>query len=442
MKTRFAPSPTGFLHIGNVRTALVCYLYARKTGGEFFLRLDDTDLERSSEEFAKAIEEDLLWLGLKWDQKFRQSERLARYEEVKRQLIASGRLYACYESQEELEIKRKMQLSRGQPPIYDRAALKLSAEEKAKLEAEGKRPHYRFKMEEKPIIWQDEIRGEVRFEGKNISDPIVIRATGDYTYMLPSTIDDVDYAMTHIVRGEDHVSNTATQIQMFEALGAKIPTFAHMPLLKTKEGKLSKREGGFDIRGLRAEGIEALAITSYLARVGTSAAIDLVANLETMVQEFDIAKLGQSTVQYDPEEIHRLNAKMIHKMSFAEAQAKLQQKNVQISEDFWRAVQPNITRLEEVGTWWRICKEQLTPPLEDREFTVKAAELLPSGNLEIGTWDVWIESVKKETGKKGKELFMPIRKALTGMEHGPELKHMLPLIGREKAVARLMGKAA
>lgn len=430
MLTRFAPSPTGYLHIGNARTALICALYARKLGGKFILRIDDTDLERSKKEYEVAIEEDLRWLGLEWQQSARQSERLARYDAVKQQLIASGHLYPCFESQEELEVRRKMQLSRGLPPVYDRAALKLSAEEiKANLAA-GKPVHYRFKMQHKDIVWQDEIRGEVKFHGAHISDPIVIRESGAYTYMLPSAIDDVDFGITHVVRGEDHVTNTAVQIQMFEALGAPVPTFAHLALIKGKEGKISKREGGFEIRSLREEGIEPMAILSFLARVGTSDPIDVRPNLETLTQEFVPSKFSRSMAIYDPEEINRLNARLVHELPFSAVSDR-----VQVDEAFWNTVRGNLSKVADANDWWKICHE--APPSAANEFTAQAATLLPPEPWDASTWNQWIEAVKAASGRKGKELFMPLRLALTGMEHGPELQYMLPLIGRERALKRL-----
>jgi glutamyl-tRNA synthetase len=430
MLTRFAPSPTGYLHIGNARTALICSIVARKAGGKFMLRIDDTDLERSKAEYEEAIKEDLKWLSLEWDSFARQSERLARYEGVKQQMIASGRLYPCFETQEELEIRRKMQLTRGLPPVYDRAALKLTQEQIEANIAAGKKPHYRFKMAHKDIIWDDGIRGHTKFNGAHISDPIVIRETGAYTYMLPSTVDDADFKVTNVVRGEDHVSNTATQIQMFEAMGATVPNFMHLALIKGKEGKISKREGGFDIRSLRAEGIEPMAICSFLARVGTSDAIEARPDLNTLTQEFDAAKFSRSPATYDPLEIERLNAKIVHEMPYATIKNR-----VQVDEAFWNAVRSNLNKVEEANEWWKICNEEVKPTVDD--FTRQAASLLPPEPWDSSTWNQWVEAVKAATGRKGKELFMPLRLALTGMEHGPELKDMLPLIGRERVLKRL-----
>lgn len=438
--TRFAPSPTGLLHIGNVRTALVCYLLSKSQGGEFMLRLDDTDTERSKAEYAEQIQKDLRWLGLDWDQFARQSERMDRYEEVKRELIKAGRMYPCYETQEELEIKRKMLLGRGLPPVYDRAALKLTEEEKAAFEAKGRKPHWRFKLDETATIeWDDLVKGHTKFEAKNMSDPVIIRENGAPTYMLPSTVDDIDFEISHVVRGEDHVSNTAIQIQIFEALGAKIPVFAHTSLLKSKEGKLSKRVGGFDIGALRDEGVQPMAITSLLARLGTSDPVELRENVDELVKHFDIKRFTKTAANYDVEDVRRLNTKLIHSMSFEEVKNKLPSG---VDEQFWLSVRPNITSLEDVREWWNICREQLNPEIEDADFTAEASTLLPDGEWNQETWNQWIEAVKAKTGRKGKQLFMPLRKALTAREHGPELQYILPLIGREKAEARLAGKAA
>jgi glutamyl-tRNA synthetase len=445
MLTRFAPSPTGYLHIGNVRTALLCYLYAKKEGGTMLLRIDDTDKERSKEEYVDALKEDLTWLGLAWDEEARQSGRIASYDAAVAKMKADGRLYPCYETGEELDVKRKMQLGRGKPPIYDRAALKLTDEEKVAFEAEGKIPHWRFKLADETIQWEDQVRGHTQFEAKHLSDPILIREDGSYTYMLPSAVDDVEFKVTHVVRGEDHVTNTAIQIQLFEALGGTVPTFAHSALIKTKEGKLSKRKGSFSVRELREQGIEPMAVTSFLAKVGTSDPIDLRDSLEQLVEEFSMSKFNKAPTLYSMEDIERLNVKVLHTLSYADAKPKLEAQGVKdIDEAFWNAVQPNISNLTEVKEWWQVCNQEVAPTIEgdDQSFAVQASEFLPEGEWNEGTWSEWTNVLKEKTGRKGKELFMPLRKALTGMEHGPELKSLLPLIGRERVVARLNGKAA
>lgn len=441
--TRFAPSPTGLLHVGNVRTALVSWLYAHAKGGKFLLRIDDTDKERSKAEYVDAIKEDLTWLGLSWDAYFHQSDRFARYEEIKQQLLASGRLYPCYETPEELEVKRKMLLGRGLPPIYDRAALKLTDQQKAEFEKQGRKPHWRFLLNSEMIEWVDEIRGETQFDPAKLSDPILIRADGSFLYMLPSAIDDMDEKVTHIIRGEDHVSNTAIQIQIFKAMGATLPGFAHLPLVTTKDASISKRTGGFDIRSLRELGFEAMTINSFLCKLGTSHAIEARANLKELVEEFNIAAFGRAPTHYDTADIERLNAKLLHVLPFEQVKAHLARLGMEgVDEAFWEVVKPNVTKLQEVTEWWRICKAPLTPEMEDAEFTRLASTLLPDGHWDSTTWEQWINKVKDVTGRKGKPLFMPIRKALTAIEHGPELKQILPLIGREKALKRLQGETA
>lgn len=425
--TRFAPSPTGLLHVGNVRTALINYIFAKKTGGEFTLRIDDTDLERSKPEYIQAIKEDLTWLGLNWDSTFRQSERFDRYDEVKHKLIAAGKLYPCYETGEELDTKRKFQMKRGAPPIYDRAALNLTEEEKKKLEADGRKPHYRFKLDPTDITWDDLIRGPQKFNGAHLSDPILFREDGSLIYMLCSVVDDGDKSSTHIVRGEDHVTNTAIQIQIAHALGFKIPQFAHMALLKGKEGEMSKRTGGFDIKALREQGIEPMAILSLLAKMGTSDAVD-IKTMDQLIEEFDFAKFGRAAAIYDPEDLKRLTHKAITNMDYDQVKTR-----VKVEKNFWDAVKPNLHTVTEVEEWQEICSDKLVPVVEDAAFLKEAAKYLPE-NLDFSEW---MNKVKEATGRKGKDLFMPIRKALTGREHGPELKAILPLIGREKVLKRL-----
>lgn len=445
-KVRFAPSPTGYLHIGNVRTALINWLFVRKAGGQFLLRIDDTDPERSKDEYTVAIMEDLQWIGMEWDELEHQRNRLERYEEAKQRLIRQERLYPCYETEQELEVRRKMQLGRGLPPIYDRAALKLTDEDKAKFETEGRTPHWRFLLNEDTTSWADMVRGPQSFEGRHMSDPILLRADGSPTYMLPSCVDDIDMGITHVIRGEDHVSNTAIQIQLIEALGGKAPDFGHVSLIRTKEGELSKRKGGNDIRTLRAEGIEPMALTSMLARLGTSEPIEPRADMQELAQHFDIQHFGRAPAHYDVQELERINHRIVSQYAYAEVQERLAGLGVNgpEAEPFWDTVRPNLTRLSDVKDWWRLCNEAVAPQVDadDSDFVRKAADLLPEGDWDGDTWNAWLTRLKQETDRKGKTLFMPIRKALTGMEHGPELKDMLPLIGREKAVKRLQGEAA
>jgi glutamyl-tRNA synthetase len=440
---RFAPSPTGRLHAGNIRTALFNFLFARKTGGSFILRLDDTDKERSTEAFAEGIREDLAWLGLSWTKEVQQSDRFDRYRAAVEKLKASGRLYPAYETQEELELKRKRQLARSKPPVYDRAALKLSDAERAKLEADGHRPHWRFKLESRDVAWDDLVRGRQHVDAASLSDPVLMRADGTYLYTLPSVVDDIDLRITHVIRGEDHVANTAPQIQLFEALGAKPPAFGHHNLLVGAEGQaLSKRDRSLSIEALREEGIEALAVASYAALLGTSDPIVPHSSLDELVPGFDFGKLSRAPARFDPHELRLLNARLLHLLPFAAVEERLKAMGVTGGETFWEAVRGNLAVLADAKPWWQVVQAPLEPVIEDAELCRKAAALLPPEPWDEATWSTWSSAVKQATGAKGKALFAPLRLALTGREHGPELKHLLPLIGRARATARLEGKTA
>ena len=446
VKSRFAPSPTGYLHIGNARTALITWLYVKKNGGKFLLRIDDTDKERSKSEYTEAIFEDLKWLGLEWDELAYQHEREKNYSEALEKLKKDGRIYPCYETAEELALKRKSLLGRGLPPIYDRGSLNLSAEQIKEYENEGRKPHWRFKLEHKSIEWQDDVRGHVKFEGKDLSDPVVIREDGSPLYHICSVVDDIDYNITHIVRGEDHVANTACHIQMFEALGAKPPSFAHITLLSGKDGeKLSKRLGSLNIRDLRENtGLEAMAITSLLARIGTSDPIEAQKNIEDIIENFDFSKFSRNLPKFNIDDVYRLNSKILHESEFSEVKDRLIAMGLdKIDEEFWLTIRPNISVLSEAKEWWHIANGPVEPVIkeQDIEFTKTAAALLPEGNWSDDTWKIWTKSIQEKTGRKGKELFMPIRLALTGQEHGPELKNLLLLIGRERTLNRLCSTA-
>jgi glutamyl-tRNA synthetase len=441
---RFAPSPTGLIHIGNARAALINWLYARREGGTFLLRLDDTDDERSTPEYAAAIERDLAWLGLNWDRYARQSDRLPDYDRAAEKLKQAGRLYPCYETAEELNLKRKSLLGRSMPPIYDRAALRLGEAERLRLEAEGRRPHWRFKIEHKPVEWDDLIHGRLHFEGRTISDPVLIREDGRPLYSLASVIDDIEFGISLVVRGEDHIANTAYHVQMFEAFGAAPPQFAHYPLLMDAEGeKLSKRIGSLSIQGLRAdEGIEPMAVVSLLAKLGTSDPIEPRLSLEELVPGFDFSKFSRSAARFDFEELLRLNAKILHETSFEAVRDRLAALGIEADEAFWNAVRPNLVRLRDIAEWRRVAQGPIQPVIEDASFAHEAAAALPQEPWSEATWGEWTEAVKRATGRKGRALFMPLRQALTGLDHGPELKTLLPLIGRDRALARLQGRAA
>jgi glutamyl-tRNA synthetase len=440
---RFAPSPTGRIHAGNIRTAMFNSLFARRAGGRLIFRLDDTDRERSTEEFARGIEEDLHWLGVEWACKVRQSDRFDRYAEAVDRLKASGRLYPAYETPEELELKRKRQLARGKPPVYDRAALKLTAEERARLEAEGRKPHWRFLLEQRDVVWDDLVRGRQHVDAASLSDPVLVWADGTYLYTMPSVVDDIDLGITHVIRGEDHVANTAPQIQLFEALGATPPAFGHHNLLVGADGQaLSKRDRTLSIAALREEGIEALAVASYSALIGTSDPVAPHANLDKLARGFDFAKLSRAPARFDPNELRLLNAKLLHMLPLSAVAERLKAMGMGGGAKFWDAVKGNLTVLADAKHWWQVVNGPIEPVITDAELCGQAAALLPPEPWDESTWERLAADLKQATGAKGKALFAPLRRALTGREHGPELKHLLPLIGRDRAQARLRGKPA
>ncbi|MDF2368063.1 glutamate--tRNA ligase [Sneathiella sp.] len=436
IKLRFAPSPTGYLHVGNARLALINWLSAAKEGGEMILRLDDTDAERSTEEYALAIQEDLKWLGLDWSDLKKQSDRSAAYTAAFETLKAAGRLYPCYETGEELDYKRKRQLARKLPPIYDRAALELTEDEVAAFEAEGRKPHWRFKLDQLVIRWEDMVRGPVEVDGASMSDPVLIRSDGRPLYHMPSVVDDIDFGITHVIRGEDHVSNTALHIQIFEALGANVPIFGHIPLLTGPDGgPLSKREGSQSLREMRENGIEAMALNSLLARLGSSDNVEIRHSLKEIVTGFDITHFSRAAAKFDPAELTNLNAKLLHETDWAEVKDRLSLEGA--GEAFWLAVRGNLTKLADARDWWHVVTGPMTPVIEDADFLKSAAAELPDGEITNETWKAWTTAVKEKTGAKGKALFMPLRLALTGQPHGPEMNNLLPLIGRENILARL-----
>ncbi|MFN3858533.1 MAG: glutamate--tRNA ligase [Caulobacter sp.] len=442
VKVRFAPSPTGRIHVGNVRAAVVNWLFARSHGGKFVLRIDDTDLERSTKEYEQGIETDLKWLGLVWDEKHNQSARFPLYHQAMERLKSQGRLYACYETAEELDRRRKVQLSRGQPPIYDRAALKLTDAERAALEAEGRRPHWRFRLEGKRVKWNDLVRGPCEVDTASMSDPVLIREDGAFLYTLPSVADDIDMGISHVIRGEDHVTNTGAQIEIFEALGSAAPVFAHFSLLVDAEGgALSKRLGSLSIIDLREQGMEPLSITSHIARLGTSDPLEAAPSLAALGESFDFAKMGRNPARFDPADMARINAGVLHAMAYETAKPRLANIGADLGEAFWLAVRPNLKLFADVGLWARVVGGAVTPVIEDKAFADQALALLPA-SLDETSWSSWTTAVKEATGAKGRALFMPLRQALTGLDHGPDMAALLPLIGREKAARRLKGETA
>ncbi len=444
-RVRFAPSPTGHIHIGNARTAFFNFLFAKKNSGSFVLRFDDTDLERSREEYAQGIETDLRWMGIDPDVIVRQSQRFALYDAAAQKLKEMGRLYPCYETADELDRRRKRQIARGVPPVYDRAALKLTDEERAALEAQGRKAHWRFKLEERTMHWNDLVRGESHIEAGSLSDPVLIREDGTYLYTLPSVVDDIDLGITHVIRGEDHVTNTAVQIQLFETLAGKAPIFGHHNLLTTASGEgLSKRSGALSIASLRQAGIEPLAIAALATLTGSSDAVHPVASLQELGGLFDLSHVSRGAARFDENELATLSARTLHAMAFGDVVSRLAQEGVSgaKAEAFWPAVRGNLETFSDVREWWRVVEQVIDPVIEDAEYCSAALALLPDEPYDAQTWSRWTAAIKERTGRKGKMLFHPLRLALTGKDSGPELAQLLPLIGRVKAAARLSGQSS
>ena len=433
--TRFAPSPTGRLHVGNIRTALHNYLFALKNGGRFILRIDDTDRERSTAEFDQAIRDDLDWLGLKPDGVVRQSERFDLYGREFERLKTAGRVYACYETPEELELRRKVLLGRGLPPVYERKAVEAPV-------PEGRAPHWRFRLDhDSPIAWTDLIRGEQKFDPRLLSDPVVRREDGSWLYLLPSVIDDVDLGITHIVRGEDHVSNSAAQIQMFEALGAEPPRFAHEALLVAAEGKLSKRLGSYGAEHLREEGVEPMALLSLLARIGTSQPVEPVASLEALARDFDFAHFGRAPAHFDPHDVELLNARLMHALDYGAVADRLPP---EAGESDWLLLRPNLVRLSDFADWFEVLHGEIEPPElghDERLLARDAAAIADSLDWSADPWRSLTDALKQTTGRKGRALFHPLRLALTGRQSGPEMAGLVAHMGKDRAVRRLEAAA-
>lgn len=437
--TRFAPSPTGRLHVGNIRTALHNWMLAKKSGGRFLLRIDDTDAERSEEHYVDAIREDLAWLGLDPDGEERQSQRLTSYDVAFATLREAGRVYPAYETAQELDLKRKIQLGRGLPPIYDRAALKMTDAERTAKEADGIAPHWRFKLDhDEAIAWHDGVRGPQKFDPAQLSDPVIRRADGSWLYMLPSCVDDIAMGVTDVLRGEDHVSNTAAQIQMFTALGVAPPRFAHEALLVGKEGKLSKRLGSLGCDVFRERGIEPEALVALLARLGTALPVEPIASRDMLVDTFDLSTFGRAPAKFDDAELDRINAAIVHQLDYADVAERLPEG---MDAAAWHAIRPNLEKVGDVGEWWRIVTGPVDQPEfdgETRTYLAQAAEALVWSD---NPWGALTASLKESTGRNGKALFLPLRQALTGMNHGPDMGELLPLIGEDEARARLRSAA-
>lgn len=436
---RYAPSPTGRLHLGNARPALINWLFAKANAGTYVLRLDDTDTARSTEEFARGIATDLTWLGITPDLRVRQSDRTALYDAARDQLIAAGRLYPAYETEEELDSKRARARLLGRPPVYDRAALNLTPEQIARYEAEGRKPHWRFKLDGRPVAFTDLIKGPQTVNTASMSDPVLVRADGSYLYTLPSVVDDIDLAITHVIRGEDHVSNTGTQIEIFEALGGKVPAFAHHNLLTGAEGEgLSKRIGSLSLQELREVGFEPMAVAMAAVLTGTSLPLEPYPDLAALGQVFSLDAVSHGSARFDPAELSSLNARILHQMPYDTARPRLEALGL-ASEPLWLALRGNLSVFADIADLATLISGPVTPMIadEDRPFLAQARELLPAEPWDETTWSKWTEAVKAATGRKGKTLFHPLRLALTGREQGPELKSLLPLVGRTACLARL-----
>ncbi len=439
---RFAPSPTGHLHIGNVRTAVLNWLFALKHGGRFILRLDDTDTTRSREEYARAIVEDLRWLGMDPAVVVRQSDRMAIYSEAAERLKAAGLLYPCYETERELALKRKAQVMAGRPPVYDRSALKLTEASRRALEEAGRRPHWRFRLPEGVIRWEDAVRGPVEIDPATLSDPVLIRGDGTFLYTLPSVVDDIDMGVTHVIRGDDHVTNTAVQIALTRALGGEPPVYAHHSLLVDRDGGgLSKRLGSLGVRDLRERGLEPETIVSYCATIASSKPVQVRSDLKKLAESFDLSKLSRSPARFDEEELDALNARLLHEMPAETALPRLKALGIDMDAALWEAVRGNLTRLRDAADWLAVVRGGIEPVVadEDRDFLERAADLLPPEPWDEGTWKTWTRAVQEATGRRGRALFMPLRLALTGKSHGPEMSRLLPLMGRGTVVERLTG---
>lgn len=435
MRVRFAPSPTGKLHLGNIRTAAVNWLHAKSQGGSFLLRMDDTDTERSKAEYEEAIKADMTWLGMVWDEFDKQSLRLDRYDQARDKLIADGRLYPCYETPDELNLMRKSLVNRGKPPIYDRSALKLTQEQKDAYEAQGRKPHWRFLLSDEDVNWNDLVRGESHFKAEHLADPVLIRENGTYLYTLCSVVDDIELGVTDIVRGEDHVTNAAVQVHLFKALGGAIPNFAHLPLITDADGEgLSKRLGSASAEAFQAQGLEPLAIISYLTALGTPDAPKVATTMLELAQGYGLDKYGRATPKASIDEVMMLNTKVIHALPFEQIADKLPGWTAEL----WEALKSNVEQYDQAAGILAMAQGEITPVIEDADFIAEAAKLLPEV-LDDTAWKSWTDAVKEATGRKGKQLFMPLRLAVTGQPRGPEMAALLPLIDRALVVKRLGG---
>ncbi len=436
--TRFAPSPTGYLHVGNLRTALISWLYAQSVSGKFILRIDDTDLLRSKQEYVEAIKNDLSWVGIKWDEIFFQSSRIEKYKAAMKKLIADKRLYPCYETEQELSLKRKSLLMRNLPPIYDRQSLHLKEEDKQAMEEKGIKPHWRFLLKDEKISWNDKVRGEINFSSNKLSDPVLIRADGTFTYSLASVVDDIEMDITDIIRGEDHISNSAIHIQIFNALDAQAPDFSHISLLINKNKVLSKRDNESGVRFLKEKGVFPKALLIFLSKLGSSDSVQENLEMNDLIKDFSFTKLSKSAVQYDEEDLLLFNSKVLRTLNFEDIKRYLSDKEMKyMTSEFWELIRGNISSIEEIQKWLSVCYEDVVTKITDDELVRIAAQSTPVGKFTDSTWPAWLEEIKRQTDKRGKNLFVPMRLVLTGEVDGPELSKLLPFIDRDLVIKRL-----
>ena len=436
--TRFAPSPTGLLHLGNIRTALINWLFAKTNNGKFILRIDDTDTERSKDEFVSKIKYDLEWLGIDYDETFNQSSRFEVYKERFEFLKDQGRIYPCYETPEELERKRKLQLAAGGKQVYDRSALKLTDQEKSDFENEGRKPHWRFLMNSERIKWNDILKGDIEIDLTSLSDPVLFREDGVPLYTFSSAVDDIDFNVTNVIRGDDHISNTAVQIELINAFDKNNLVFAHHALLKASSGdKLSKRDNVISIESFRESNIEPLAILSLLATIGTSNSIELKNSIDQIINEFRINTISTSPGRIETDLLNALNRKLIQSYDFDKVKDRLGKVDQKIDEKFWTAIRGNLNTVEEIKQWTDIVFDSIIIEPKDKEFISLAIDLMPDEPWDDDTWDKWTLAIKEKTNRKGKELFMPLREAFTGVSQGPEMKKLIQLIGRSKIIERV-----
>ena len=440
-KLRFAPSPTGNLHVGNARTALVNYLFCKSISGEMMLRIDDTDEERSSKEYEESIKSDLNWLGIYWETTDRQSTRIKNYKDALKKLFENGRAYRCYETQEELSLKRKAQLMSGKPPVYDRQGLSLEENDHLRYEQDGKLPHWRFKLLDEEVTWTDLIRGHCTYDMNALSDPVIMREDGRPIYTLASVVDDIDHKISHIIRGEDHVTNSAAQIQLFNALGYEVPNLGHLSLISGADGEgLSKRLGSLSLGDLKREGLESNALSSLLARLGTSDPIVFFKDIGDLIESFDLNKFSRNTAKFDINDLYLMNKKSIQSMNYEEASKRFNLIGLEEpGEEFWNTVSGNLNNFIETKIWWEVVFGEIDPLIDNQDLIQVATDTFPSESIDNDTWSTWCKKISNQSEFKGKELFISLRKTLTGYDYGPELSKLLPLIGKEKILSRLSG---